>query len=314
MGIPTISMRGMASIVSLCVFALMFVAARPAAARAAHSITLVKADGCPSGRAFTAALQTIFPDANFVTDGREESLRVELSDVGADYRVRVGTVQRDFTDAAMRCDERARKAAVLVALALEPPTVEVPPVAGARKSEVDSNRHVRLPSVQLEIGGVFDAAPRSVSNSLFSGGAQVRLFVGARYVGAVVGIAGLSPTTLQVTGARARLARVPIDLAVRGQLRRGRLALSLDAGVVIAIQITNGLDVAPSLEETRMEVGVRIAAKVEYWAWKRVAPFIAIQGEYVPVPSDLVLPAAGIVGTTPQFWVGGALGLALRLR
>jgi hypothetical protein len=259
-------------------------------------------DGCPSATAFVAALRAIVPDVELAPTG----LRVELSDDGADYRVVAGALTRDFTDPAVRCDERARKAAVLVALALAPPTVAAPP---ARAVPAGRRTHIAL-----EVGGVFDAAPRPGSNSVYSGGAQVRLYVGAAHFGGVVSVAGLSPTTLDVPPARARLRRVPLALSLRGQLRRGRLGLSLDLGAVVAVQITDGVDVAPSVEQTRLELGIRLEAKLEYWAWRRIAPFLAIQGEYDPVPYNLVLPSAGIVGTTPPGWVGAVAGLAFALR
>ena len=288
------------------------------------------------------ALRAILPNLVVATDGRAQGLRIELWDSGADYGVVAGPEGRAFTDPSLRCEERARKASIVVALVLEPPTLEVPaarvpPPADDGPLRLPAARglseNARQPSSQttvapkkcrptydcstlllLEVAGLVDAAPRSGTNSLWSGGAALRLFVGARHVGGLLGIAGLSPTTMGLGMASARLTRVPIDVGVRGQLRRGRLGLSLEGGAVMTIQITEGVDVTPSLRETRLELGVRAAAKVEYWVTRRIAPFVAIHGEYVPLPYDLVLPAVGTVGMTPRFWVGAMLGLALRLR
>jgi hypothetical protein len=165
----------------------------------------------------------------------------------------------------------------------------------------------------VEAGARFDAAPPG-STALYSGGAEMRLYVGSAHVGGVIGVAGLSPTTLDVPPARARLTRIPFDVGARGRLRRGRVGLALELGLVLAAQITEGVDVTPSVRATRLEVGLRASARVELWAWRRLAPFFALVGEYVPVPYELVLPSAGIVGTTPLGWVGGVAGLALAVR
>jgi hypothetical protein len=83
----------------------------------------------------------------------------------------------------------------------------------------------------------------------------------------------------------------------------------------MTVQITEGLKVTPSFRETRLEFGIRLAARVEYWGWKRVAPFLAIQGEIVPAPSYLTVGNAGVVvGSPPERWLGAVLGAAFRVR
>jgi hypothetical protein len=120
--------------------------------------------------------------------------------------------------------------------------------------------------------------------------------------------------TLGLTGARARLIRIPIDLSARGQLHRGRAGFSLDLGLALTPQITSGLDVPVSQTETRLEVGLRLATRVEVLLGQRVAPFAMVHAEYIPVPFNLVLPGGQIVGTTPPYFIGAALGVAFRLR
>jgi hypothetical protein len=280
----------------------------PGAARAAHRVAVHGAEsGCPSADSFAAELRTIFADVVIADDF---GLRVELQDAGADYRVIAGGAERQFSDASRRCDERARKAAVFVALVLEPPQVDLPTVA-APAAIVAGPRRRWL--AELEVGGLFDAAPRADTNSLFAGGAQARLFAGARYVGAIVAVSGESPTELELRGARARLTRVPFDAGVRARLRRGKLDLGLDGSLVLAYQSSRGLDAALGVEQSRLEVGIRLAVKAQYWAWARVAPFLALQTEIIPRPYELVLPGAGVVGTTPQYWVGTVAGVALAL-
>jgi hypothetical protein len=172
----------------------------------------------------------------------------------------------------------------------------------------------RGPEIQLEVGAIADTPLRPQASPPLSAGARLRLFVGNRWVGGVIGVAGVSPTTLTVTGDRARLTRVPIDLAVRGRVNAGRFAASLDIGAVAAVQITQGLDVSPPLRETRLELGVLLGAAAQYRAWARVAPFVSLQAELVPSPYHLTLPALGTVGTTPAYWLAAEIGVSIALR
>jgi hypothetical protein len=258
-----------------------------------------------------AELHTVLPDLVLVPAGTATSFNLEVSDLGLDYRVRAGTSERVFADAVRRCDERARKAAVFGAMVLEPPSID----AGAIRRAAPPSKDLS-PTFQLELGGVVDVGPRPGADTAVSGGGQLRGYLGGRYVGAVLGVSGLSPTTLELTKAEAQLTRVPIDLGVRGVLPRGRWTAALDLGPAMTLQITEGLKITPSIRETRLEFGIRLAARVEYWGWKRVAPFFAFQGEVVPAPSNLTVGNAGVVvvGTPPQRWLGAVLGAAFRVR
>jgi hypothetical protein len=172
---------------------------------------------------------------------------------------------------------------------------------------------VRLPNVQLEVAGVFTAAALGPGPAP-TGGASLALFAGGRWVGGVLGVTGLAPTELALTGARARLIRVPIELAVRGRLILRRWVLTLQLGLVLGAQITEGLDVPASLRQGRLEVGISAGARVEVWATRRLAPFLALAVEGIPVPYDLEIPGTGVVGQTPRLWTSLAIGLAFRAR
>jgi hypothetical protein len=296
-------MRGTAALV-LC----LLLTTGAASAKVTHAVAVHgTASSCPSPEAFAAALRAIFPD---VLIGSDAGLRVELSDAGPAWHITAGAAERTFTDGEARCDERARNAAVFVALVLEPPQISLPTVPEVHATHVPSRD--RLLMVQLEVGGLFETALKT-ANGLYSGGAQLRLFVGSRYVGAVVAVAGLSPTELELRGTRVRLTRVPFDIGLRGRYRLHKVDLALDGTLVMGLQNTKGLDPGLGVEENRLEIGFRVVAKVEYWALRRVAPFIALQTEVVPKPYDLVVPGLGVAGTTPQYWLGAVAGVALAL-
>jgi hypothetical protein len=292
---------------------LLLALALPAAeASAAHAVSIVGSDGgCPAPAAVGAALRVVLPDVVTTVVGGGETLRVELWDDGPAFRVTAGPQARDFEDVARRCGERANEAAVFVALVLEPPSIAgapsrpPPPPAGP-----SPRRHA---TVVLGMAATMDGALAARAEQPIAGGGALELFVGNRFIGGVVGAAGLSPVTLQVTGARARLFRVPVVAAVRGQLRRGALGLALDLGLLMSFQITEGVDITPSLRETRLDLGLRVAAQVSWWLRPRVAVVAGAHFEWLPSPNDLLLAGAGTVGTTPSYWLGASLGVAVRL-
>jgi hypothetical protein len=285
---------------------------------------VVQASGaCPSQADVAAALRVALPNAPIGNDAG-----AQVTDHGASFHVRVGPAERTFSDAARRCDERARKAAVFIALALSPPTLSEPevregdrPEDAAREPPVPAPapvvtaapREPRAVEMQLELGAIVDHAP---GKGLLSGGAQARFYLAAGGGGAfglVFGLTALSPTTVELGTARARLTRVPIDAGVRGVLRSGGLTAGLEGGPALAIQHTRGLDITPSAEETRVELSLRLAARLEYWAGPDLAPFIGLQAALVPRPSQLTLPE-GPAGSLPRVWAALLGGLVLRVR
>src|SRR5438552_12371646 len=106
-------MHGTARRTALGLFTVGLVASTLVATRdacAGSAVWLLASDdGCPSRAGFAAALRVVVPEVGFVPDDREAALRVALSDAGAEYRVIAGNQERVLSDAALRCDERARK-------------------------------------------------------------------------------------------------------------------------------------------------------------------------------------------------------------
>jgi hypothetical protein len=294
------------------VLALALALAVPARAAPPPAIVLVGAeDGCPSRSAVAAALRAVFSDLVIDAEGRAEELRVELSDDGSEFRVAAGASERVFTDGTFGCDERARKAAVFIALVLEPPAVAD---AAPRPHSGAITPQTRGLELTLEGGGRLEGAPGAHLEPAVAAGAQLQLAAGNRYVAGVVGVAALSPVTLVFASARARMQRIPLHASVRGRLPMGRLALSLEAGLALSIQLTEGVDVMSSLSQARLGVGIRVAAQLDVQLWRRIGLFAAVQLEWLANPNNLVLPSAGIVGMTPEYWLAGVVGASVRLR
>jgi len=277
-------------------------AARLASAEHTHAIDLVASEGsCPTNEAFTDALRSIFPD---VAVGGGE-LRVELVGSQDRYRVVAGTAERDFVDPEMRCDERARNAAVFVALVLEPPFVE-PPVVEPPVRVVATAPEPRRWGLGVEIAGLVDVADR-----LAMPGGQLDVVVGGERFAAIAGAELLPSTDWMLGGVRAELRRIPIYAGARGVLRHGDLAGWAEVALATTIQVTRGLDTSASVTETRLSLGGRLGVGVSYRAWDHAIPFLAVHAELIPETYDLTWPGAGVVGTMPHVWVGAVAGVAV---
>jgi len=243
-------------------------------------------------------------------------MRVVVNDDGVGYRIEAGGASRTFVDALMRCDERARKVAVVVALALEPPVVEIAAaheVAPAIPVAVVRAVPGTALGMQLETGGIVETAPGAGTDRL-NKGIDLRLELGRSNPRLVIGAELVEPMTLDVVGGRARVQRMPIDLALRSRLGGDRLAAMLELGPRFVVQSSDGVDVMSSVHAVRLEMGARIAAGLEAWPSRSYGTYVQFQGEYVPRPSKFTLPNLGVVGEMPSLWVGASLGVMIRVR
>jgi hypothetical protein len=272
------------------------------------------AGACPTEEALVATVRQLVPQA--LSGDGEGALSISVTDLGARYHASVGGVERDFADPARRCDERAKTIALWVALVLEPPSIAVPPrspptLAVPMAREPPPRRRLEA---SLEVSGALELAPGGAPyNTPIGGGGAIRLSLSGRYVGGVLGVGAISPSTLDLGVARAELTRVPFDLSARAILRRRLVELDGDLGVVAAIVVAHGAGTPVAESGTRLDLGLRVAGQLRVWPRSRVAPFALVQMGVFPRPYNLTVEPLGTVGTTPRVWLGGAVGLAVRI-
>ncbi|HVJ15856.1 MAG TPA: hypothetical protein VM686_10445, partial [Polyangiaceae bacterium] len=77
------------------------------------------AEGCPSPRGLIVELKRLLPHTHF-DSAAADAEAVLIEDGGDSFSVSVGGETRRFDDASRECAERARLAAVFVALVLDP--------------------------------------------------------------------------------------------------------------------------------------------------------------------------------------------------
>ena len=291
---------------------------------------------CPSPVALARALANMLPEAK-LSDGadRDRALVVRIDDLGAKFRLRVGDDTRELADGGRRCEERARQAAVVVALALAPPSVEEPPTPKAEPPTTEaaapppSEAEVRAPieerrppspivrrtMVALELAAGLDMAPAADGGALAAGALAFRLAAGRPRFAVMLGVAATSPSTMKLAPAPVSMTRFPIDLSARYVAHAGKeRETAFDLGAVGDLLLLEG---AAGSGGNRLSVGIRAAASERFWMTDDTAIFVGIETALLPNTYALVIDdgmASRPEGHTPDFWLGLSLGCVVRVR
>src|SRR5579871_888246 len=303
------------------------------AARAAAATELrvsVTPDACPSPKALAGALAHAVPGARVVFD---PAGAIEVIDLGDRYRVKAAGRERQFVDRARRCDERARAAAVFVAIELErappaptppppttpaPPTVTPAPPTAAPAATMATPAVTRAPVAaaarsELHVDAEATGALAVDFGAQVAGGGAARFVASWRFLGVALGVGGLSTVTLPLDRGAATLSRVPLDLDARALVRRGRLEGAVDLGVALVALTASGQGFAVDRGATVLDVALRAALVGKLWLGERLALLASVEtvaGRSRP----LALADGAVVGATPPAWLTVALGVAVRIR
>jgi hypothetical protein len=302
---------------------------------------------CPTPSALAAALRRALPQARITAglDRRPGSIVIELTAIpgsGGRYRVTVLGRERRFADPGGHCEERARAAAVFVALEVDPPRLlaepapaepapappaPAPPAPAPAPPAPPQARPASRVDLDLDIEGgpALLFAPRGGRGEagLLALGMDLRAVLCRRAFCGAAGVAGLPiwpvPLTLPLTGASARLLRVPLHLSARARLRRGRFEAAVEVGGVLAVLLAEGLDlpgaVAPRSWDARLEGGVRLQGLLRARVRPGLALFFGLEAQVAPAPYALVIEVEEgprVLGRTPAAWLGLQAGLSAR--
>jgi hypothetical protein len=267
---------------------------------------------CPSVEQLIVALRPLVPDVTLMKEIADAARTIELSDdAGPGYSIRVDALERSFTDPGRDCAERARLAAVFAALALAPPTPPSEPITKPAEPAPARPMWRRLAST-IELVGTISRAARAGRE--LSGGAAVRAAIGVHALSAVVGIGAGNPTSVDLGVGSTTLLRVPIDLGLRGAYRRGRVEVLGDLELALVPMRLAGDGLANAQVGDRLEVGLRIALDLRVWVHGRIAVVGGMEGSVFPKPYTIAVDPVGDLGETPIAWLGGHVGVAVRLR
>ena len=282
-----------------CLFCMLWAA--PAFADPPRTL-FVESDGCPDAQSVSSELQALLPHAAFADVAG--AIRVQVTDEGERYRVTTSGTERTLEDPKRRCADRAHAVAVVVDLILAPPRADAPPPPPRKRYFVDL-----VTSGDLELG------PGAGNGGLLvTGGGELRLDVGWRFIAASLGVRGLAPVTERFGVGSAQLTRIPVDLGARAAWRRGRLELSGTAAISLAALLVAGRDVSPARSSARFDPAARLVLGLRWWVSARLGVELAAAVDVALHPLDVLVDPVGVVGQTPRVWIGFGLGPVFRLR
>jgi len=299
--------RLVAALVCVCIAAAAGLAQ---AADAELESLVVGPSACPRPEMVLAELATLLPPERLSARLRAlpATPAVELIDLGAPFQVVVGGKVREYRDEAHDCAQRARVAAVFVAMTIDPASIVAPPPAPpAPVAAVASpEQPPALPGARFGVGAAIDAGVGS-PDPVAQGGLDLRLTVGRRPVAFVAGALLLWPVDTTVGGVRVHQSRLPIDAGVRLNFAGQRFAAYADLGLCAAVLSETALDLAAANGRTTIELGARGALGFRTGT-ARFAWFGALHAELMPRPAEIYALPQGVAGRTPYVWIGASAG------
>jgi hypothetical protein len=243
-----------------------------------------------------------------------------VHDLGDRFEVAAAGQTRQYLDAARDCSERARVAAVFIALALNPPATPAVPDADARPPAEPMGP---VPSSMpwwagVAVGGRIEVAPTADGRSspAASLGAELGAAVGRGAFGATVAGGVLAPTVVTFGSVPVRQQRFPVRVVATARHRvGGRFELAGELGLSFVLLRLRGEGLDTVASATRLDVGGRAGLELSLFSppssW---APFLALHVEYFPRPYEFEVGPLGRVGSTNHLWVGASVGLCWQTR
>jgi hypothetical protein len=284
------------------------------------SATADERPACPTREAVAQALSPALAAAPAPPLELPPDLRI--TDLGDAFEVSVAGQAQRFTEAARDCTERARMAAVFIALVLRPPVAPAPPrvvvVAPPPPAPPPPPPPPppRTTSVGVAVAARVDAAAgggSSASGGVGIGG-EAQIYLGRRWLGLEATAGALSSTEAAFQTVRVRQQRFPCSLAAAARGRvASRLELSGAAGVALTPFTLNPEGLRTPTPGTRLDVGARVAVGA-HWTGHALAPFAEAHAEWFPRTYTIAVTPLGAIGDTAPWQLGLSIGLELAVR
>jgi hypothetical protein len=296
------------------ILAAILAAAPVAGARAAGAPSVAVTGSCPTAEALTAALSAALGD-----ETRRRDAAPRVADLGAAFEVAALGQRQRYSDPARDCAERARVAAVFIAMTLNPPDLPAPPPR-APPPPPPPTIAAAPPPPETARGGWAElgAAGRVDGGATVRGGAvgyaaglELRVAAGRRAWGVAATAGILTPLESEIGSVSVRERRYPLSLSLLGRhVLSASTAISAAAGLALVPFTLRGEGLATSVPATRVDAGVRLAGALEVLVGRRLVSFVELHADYFPRGYDLAIDPAGTIGSTGRLWVGASLGLA----
>lgn len=282
--------------------------------RRERHLGLQVASGCPSREQVMTELEPLLQGYELREGARD--LVAAVQDLGESYRIGVATASREVRDPARKCLERARVAAVFLALNLPPADVPQPEPAPAPRPLPEPRRSVdvaRDEPAPVRAARAFEVRPFVLAEAA-SGASAVGLGASLRFRAIAVSLLGAlttSTTPYQATGQppRFELRRLPFSLLLGWEASLGMLELGAEAGPAVDVLRFDGKSVPNPERALRVNLGLRWNAVVRVRASRRLAAELLPVISWFPRTYLVQVEPSNLLAETPRFWLGVTLGL-----
>ena len=283
---------------------------------------------CPSSEEIWTDVRSIVSSTDLA---RISDARIEVSDLGSTYRVRIfvegGDRQRTFRDLAHSCDHRARFAAVFIVVTLlppdallgtppdlppEPPTEIVAPPSAPAIAVAPTPAPPPPKRLRIAISAILDEAASSGGAEAMAPGGEVRGYWGARHLTAMAS-AGVQPrASFDFGGIDIDELRAPFDVGVALVHPWRRFALLGELSLAGALVRISGTNTASPQSGTRVDLGGRIGLGVRIGPPSSlIVPIVGVHALVFPKPYEATASPQGDIGQLPAVWIGLTAGLSL---
>jgi hypothetical protein len=263
---------------------------------------------CPSAEAVTAAL------ASALGAGAPGSVAgvPKVTDLGDRFSVGAFGQAREYADPGRDCDERARAAAVFIALALNPPLLPLTaPAAGVPAVQVSASPPAPPSPRWFDVGVAARVDGTSVGDAGPALGFELALSGGRRWIGVAMRAGMLASTESQLSMVAVREQRFPLSVAVEARRElTARLTLAGAVGAALVPITLRAEKIDNPQSATRLDAGFRLAAELRFRATSRLTPFADLHAEIFPRAYEIDVDPNGTIGSTGRFWLGASLGLS----
>jgi hypothetical protein len=280
---------------------------------------------CPTAKQVATVLERMLPRTKITADtGPPGAAEATVADQGARFRVTVAGQERSFDDGGRQCTERARHAAVFVALVVDPPAISDPaseppatPAPAVPSSAVDTarspgDRRPRAMQWDLALGAVMLVAPESAGRRTAVAQGVAGFVRGKRGFHFALG-AGVLHGALRYDVATADAWWIPLDVAAGFTTRTTLWEIGAEVGPSASILFILGENLRQAQREVRVEVGGRMAAWSRLWLSRQFATFLSAETVVRPFPYVLDIDPRGSVGQMPSVWLGASAGVSAAL-
>lgn len=300
---------------------LILLSSAPGAAQPSQELE-IEADECPSRELVREQLLPLL-DADSTVDQSVARERIRVRDLGEAYVIEVGSAARKADDPARDCLERARVAAVFIALNSHTPPARqpapAPPPARSDRRQRPSRpapiERVPIrkqgPRTGWHMWGHAAAAPAERLATFGPGlGFSVR---GCSWLLAARA-SGLAPVELKLDGASSpsagvSLVRIPLTVAATPLAQVGALEIGPGAGLAVDGLWFRGEGVERPESTLRLNVGGALAVEARWPVGPQWLVFWTTHAAAFPRAYRLVVEPTGALGHSPRFWVGLSLGV-----